>query len=72
MKRLLLLVTLPLLLTSCASFLSGFSVGSLVSSHAANVMPPERKAIIQEAKKETLNELDRCRYRPARRRNIET
>lgn len=66
MKRILFLGLIPLLMSSCASFLSGFSVGSMVSGHAANVMSPERKAIIQEAKKQTLDELDYHERAPVR------
>ncbi|NGX57219.1 MAG: hypothetical protein K940chlam3_00104 [Chlamydiae bacterium] len=71
MKKFLLLCSIPVLFTSCASFLSGFSIGSMVSAHAANVMPSEREAIIEQAKKETLDELDYCRGEPVRRKTIE-
>ncbi len=58
MFRVLFLVLPVLYLTSCASFISAFSLGSMVSGETRAVMPSERKAIIQEAKNETLKELD--------------
>ncbi|HDZ25995.1 MAG TPA: hypothetical protein ENH65_05730 [Candidatus Aminicenantes bacterium] len=74
MKRILItaLILLPVLSCSCASFLSGFSIGSMVSGQTARVMPPERKAIIEEAKQETLNEIEHTKENRHRRKSILT
>jgi hypothetical protein len=58
MKKIWMVFFVPFVLTSCASFFSGISAGSLMSGKALNLMPKEKQSIVEEVTQKVMNNLE--------------